>query len=116
MQQSITICIANHKGGVGKTTTAVTLATGLAALGYPSLLVDCDPQGNCASFLGVEPGPGLYDLLITRTKPSEVVQRVGDSKLGLIPGDASTIDVETLLRTFIPDRSVHDPERRPGSL
>lgn len=97
--KTYTICISNHKGGVGKTTTAVNLASGLAALEYPTILVDCDPQGNLASFLGLEPGPGFYDLLVTRAKPGEVVQRVGSSKLGLVAGDSSTVDVETLLRT-----------------
>lgn len=99
MKKNIIITVANHKGGVGKTTTATTLAAGLAALGYPALLVDCDPQGNVASFLGMDPGPGLYDLLISRMKPGELVRRVGDSKLYMIPGDSSTVDVETLLRT-----------------
>ena len=95
----ITICISNHKGGVGKTTTAVNLATGLAALDYPVVLIDCDPQGNVASFLGQEPAPGLYDLLVARARPGDVCRRIGDSKLAIVPGDASTVDVETLLRT-----------------
>jgi len=99
MKRRLTLCIANHKGGVGKTTTAVNLATGLAGLGFPTVLVDCDPQGNVASFLGMEPAPGLYDLLVARAKPAEVIERVKDSPLGIIPGDASTVDVETLLRT-----------------
>lgn len=99
MKKSITICIANHKGGVGKTTTAVTLGTGFAALGYPTVLVDCDPQGNVANFIGLDPTPGLYDLLVARAKPVDVVWRIGDTKLGVIPGDSSTVDVETLLRT-----------------
>lgn len=93
------VCISNHKGGVGKTTTAVNLASGLAAVGHPTLLIDCDPQGNAASFLGLEPEPGFYDLLVTRAKPGDVIRRVGSSKLGLISGDVSTVDVETLLRT-----------------
>lgn len=99
MKKSITITIANHKGGVGKTTTAITLGTGLAALGYPTVLVDCDPQGNVASFMGLDPKPGLYDLLVARAKPVDVVWRIGETKLGVIPGDSSTVDVETLLRT-----------------
>lgn len=99
MKKSITITIANHKGGVGKTTTCVTLATGLAALGYPTVLVDCDPQGNVASFIGLEPTPGLYDLLVAHAKPVDVICRIGETKLGVIPGDSSTVDAETLLRT-----------------
>ena len=107
MKRRLTICIANHKGGVGKTTTAVNLATGLASLGYPTVLVDCDPQGNVASFLGLEPGPGLYNLLVTKAKPAEVIERVKGSPLAIIPGGASTVDVETLLRT--------SPRMRPAT-
>jgi chromosome partitioning protein len=99
---TVIVVIANHKGGVGKTTTAVSLATGLADLGYPTLLLDCDPQGNVASFLGLEPSPGLYQLVVERRRPAEVVQHLGKQgypKLGLVAGNSTTVDLETLLRT-----------------
>ena len=54
------IAFANQKGGVGKTTTAVTLADGLARLGRRTLLVDLDPQGHVAFSLGLDKAPGLY--------------------------------------------------------
>ena len=100
--RSLILTIANHKGGVGKTTTAVTLATGLAALEYPTVLVDCDPQGNVASFLGLEPGTGLYELVVERRRPSEVAISLADQgypHLVMITGGESTVDLETLLRT-----------------
>ncbi len=74
--KSITITVANHKGGVGKTTTAVSLATGFSALGYPCVLVDCDPQGNVASFLGLDPGTGLFDLVVKEMPPTKASVKI----------------------------------------
>ncbi|RLB11687.1 MAG: chromosome partitioning protein ParA, partial [Deltaproteobacteria bacterium] len=61
------ISIANQKGGVGKTTTAVNLCASLAVAGEPCLLVDCDPQGNATTGLGIDKstlGKGLYELML----------------------------------------------------
>jgi chromosome partitioning protein len=59
----VTITTANQKGGVGKTTTAVTLAHGLALRGYYTLIIDLDPQGHVALTLGLEKEPGFYRLI-----------------------------------------------------
>lgn len=101
------ITIANHKGGVGKTTTAVSLAAGLAELNYRVVLVDCDPQGNVAHFLGLPPGPGLFRLVVQGAKPADVIQRAGRTRLGVIPGDQSTIVLERLLQD--PTTGLFDP-------
>lgn len=96
--QTVVFVIANHKGGVGKTTTAVTLATGLADLSYQVILIDCDPQGNAGPFLGVPQAPGLYQLIIERRKLSEVAQPVeGYSSLALVPGNEYTAEVNAAL-------------------
>ncbi len=68
------IAIANRKGGVGKTSTAVNVAAGLALAGNRVLLVDTDAQGHCSRLLGVDPPAGLAELLIDGTvTPTEAI-------------------------------------------
>lgn len=97
------LCIANQRGGVGKTTTAVSLAHGLALKGKRVLLVDLDPQGQCAAALGRGPEPGAFHLLTMGTTPPEIgflrswIRATGRDGLWLIAGDQQTKVAETVL-------------------
>ena len=91
------IAIANQKGGVGKTTTAVNLAASLGACGKKTLLCDLDPQGNSTSGNGVnkrETGLSTYDLLINRSPASEVVIHTGFDNLDLLPSHMNLAGAE----------------------
>jgi len=87
--------VANQKGGVAKTTTAVTLSHGLALKNYGVLLVDLDPQGQCASHLGLDRGDGVFHLLMNGVALASVAQRTGRPELWLLPGGKRTRVAET---------------------
>ena len=97
------ICIANQKGGVGKTTTAVSLAHGLSQKGRRVLLVDLDPQGQSATALGRNPEPGAFYLRTMGSTPQETtfvqswVRFSGREGLYLLPGDQQTMAAQTVL-------------------
>ncbi len=91
------LAIANQKGGVGKTTTAINLGTGLAAVGEQVLLIDIDPQGNASTGLGVPRSArssSIYDVLISEAPLSAVTVRSSVPGLDLVPADADLSGVE----------------------
>lgn len=91
------ITIANQKGGVGKTTTAVTLAHGLAIQGKEVLLLNLDPQGQCASALGLVQEPGVFNLLVGDQTLADVTRSTGRPHLALIPGNKRTATTQFVL-------------------
>ena len=95
------IAIANQKGGVGKTTTAVNLAVALALSGQRVLLIDLDPQGNATSGLTSEPikSGTIYDSLVSRTPLAQVIRESRPS-LSLAPSSTDLVGAEIELATM----------------
>jgi len=84
-----TIAVANQKGGVGKTTTAVALSHDLARQGHTVVLVDLDAQGNAAACLGLTPAPGLAQLIMGQATIEQVLVEARPN-LWLLPGNGDT--------------------------
>lgn len=94
------ICIANQKGGVGKTTTAVNLSASLAVAEQRSLLVDCDPQGNATTSLGIdktEVTDTLYQGLIRQSPAKDLIRDTELEHLKILPAFTSLIGAEVEL-------------------
>ncbi|GAB4423273.1 MAG: hypothetical protein Kow002_12800 [Anaerolineales bacterium] len=94
-----TMAVLNQKGGVGKTTTAVTLASGLARNGYRVLLIDLDTQGNVADSLGLPHGDDLRRLLSPdiRSLLEQVITPSGQERLDIVRSDKSTTALKQTL-------------------
>ena len=112
------IAIANQKGGVGKTTTAINLGAALVDDGYNVLLVDLDPQGNASTGLGIEPDERThttYDLLLEDSELEDVILPTDIDGFWIAPAttDLSSADIEMVAnekRSFL----LHDALRQPA--
>ena len=118
--QAKVFAFCNQKGGVGKTTSAINLATGLAQAGCEILLIDADPQGNATSGLGIEKSRNLttlYTVIVNQIDINEAVIQTNVTNLNIVPAnsDLSAAEVELISlseREFQLRKTIHEIRNR----
>lgn len=116
------ISISNQKGGVGKTTTAINLASGLAILEYKTLIIDADPQANATSGVGFDPKTiktSIYECIIDDVEPTKIILNTSTPNLDLLPAHIDLVGAEVeminlpnrekmMKKVIVPLREIYD--------